>query len=146
MLNGTKVPDMAGKGRHAGSRFPCSHIKSISREKTINITAHWTENEVPDQTGRTVVITGANPGLGFEAARVFARYDAEVVLACRNTEKATETAARILQETPTASVRSLALDLTSQASVRRAAEQVKKNHPRIDLLINNAGAMIRHHA
>lgn len=109
------------------------------------MTADWTENDIPDQTGRTVVITGANSGLGFEAARVFARHNAEVVLACRNADKAAEARARILRETPTASVHSLALDLASQASVRRAAELLTKDHPRIDLLVNNAGAMIRHH-
>lgn len=105
----------------------------------------WTERDVPEQSGRTVVITGANSGLGLETARVFARRNAEVVLACRDLRKAEEARHRILAEVRTASVRTLELDLSSQASVRRAAEQAKRDLPRIDLLINNAGALIRRH-
>lgn len=105
----------------------------------------WTEHDVPDQRGRTVVITGANSGLGFETARVFARHNAEVVLACRDLEKARLAGDRILAEGPAASVRLLELDLASQASVRRAAAQVNHDHPKIDLLINNAGAVVSRH-
>lgn len=103
----------------------------------------WTEQEVPDQSGRTVVVTGANSGLGFETARVFARRNAEVALACRDLRKAGEAGERILAETPAASLHTLELDLSSQASVRRAADQLKRDHRRLDLLINNAGALIR---
>lgn len=103
----------------------------------------WTERDVPDQAGRTVVVTGANSGLGFETARVFARHHAQVVLACRNPRKADEAGRRIRAEIPAATLRTLELDLASQASVRRAAEQVRRDHPRVDLLINNAGALIR---
>ncbi|MBO0810627.1 MAG: SDR family NAD(P)-dependent oxidoreductase [Microlunatus sp.] len=105
----------------------------------------WTERDVPDQSGRTVIITGANSGLGFETARVFARRNAEVVLACRDLGKAGLAADRIRAESPTASVRTLELDLASQASVRRAAAQVNQDHPKVDLLINNAGAVFSHH-
>jgi NAD(P)-dependent dehydrogenase (short-subunit alcohol dehydrogenase family) len=105
------------------------------------MSSRWTEQDVPDQTGRTVVITGANSGLGFETARVFARHGAEVVLACRNVGKADAARETILAETPAASLRTLELDLASQASVRRAADQVRRDHPRLDLLVNNAGAM-----
>ncbi|GAA4200213.1 oxidoreductase [Actinocatenispora rupis] len=105
----------------------------------------WTEHEVPDQSGRTVLVTGANSGLGFETARVFARHHAQVVLACRDVRKADDARERIRAETPTASVRTLELDLSSQASVRRAAEQVGRDHAQVDLLINNAGALIRRH-
>jgi NAD(P)-dependent dehydrogenase (short-subunit alcohol dehydrogenase family) len=105
----------------------------------------WTADEVPDQNGRTVVITGANSGLGFETARVLARRGAEVVLACRDGRKAEQARGRLLAETPAASVGTLELDLASQASVRRAADRLALDHPRIDLLINNAGALIRRH-
>jgi len=108
------------------------------------MTARWTENDVPDQTGRTVVITGASSGIGLATARLFARRHAQVVLACRDPERTAEAERRILAETPGATLRTVPLDLTSQASVRRAAAQLREEHPRIDLLINNAGGTFRH--
>jgi NAD(P)-dependent dehydrogenase (short-subunit alcohol dehydrogenase family) len=101
----------------------------------------WTAKDVPDQQGRTVVVTGANGGLGFEAARVLAERGATVVLACRNPERADEAAARIEAANPGASVRTLRLDLASLASVREAADRLRSDHARLDLLINNAGVM-----
>ncbi|WP_427893085.1 oxidoreductase [Kribbella sp. GL6] len=108
------------------------------------MTSRWTEQAVPDQSGRTVVVTGASSGVGYETARVFARHHAEVVLACRDLRKADRTRERILAETPAAAVRTLELDLASQASVRRAADRLRQDRSRVDLLINNAGAMFRH--
>ena len=99
---------------------------------------------MPDQTGRIAVVTGANSGIGFEAARVLAHRGAKVVLACRSAEKGRAAAARIAagQQTPAAQEPDVVeLDLGSLASVGRAAEQVRSRHPRIDLLINNAGVM-----
>jgi NAD(P)-dependent dehydrogenase (short-subunit alcohol dehydrogenase family) len=100
------------------------------------MTQRWTAAQVPDQRGRTVVITGGNTGIGFEAATVFAQQGASVVLACRNPDKAADAAARIGPNVCT-----LHLDLASLASVRRAAEQLRAEHARIDLLINNAGGI-----
>jgi NAD(P)-dependent dehydrogenase (short-subunit alcohol dehydrogenase family) len=105
----------------------------------------WTSAEVPDQQGRTVVITGANTGLGFETAKLLAQHGATVVLACRNSHKAADAAARIGAAAPRANLSTLQLDLASLASVRRAAEQLRTDHPRIDLLINNAGGMRPRH-
>lgn len=107
--------------------------------------APWTERDVPDQSGRTVVITGANSGIGFETARVLARRHAQVVLACRDPRKAAAARDRIRAETPAASLRTLELDLASQASVARAAQEVLGEYARVDLLINNAGALVRRH-
>lgn len=101
----------------------------------------WTADDVPDQRGRTVVITGANTGIGFEAAQVLARHGATVVLACRNPGKAADAAARIRAGAPAAKVSTVQLDLASLASVHRAAEQLRADHARIDLLINNAGGI-----
>jgi NAD(P)-dependent dehydrogenase (short-subunit alcohol dehydrogenase family) len=101
----------------------------------------WTSAEVPDQQGRTVVITGANTGLGFEAAKVLAQHGATVVLACRDLGKAAAAAARIGVAAPRARVSTLQLDLASLASVHQAAEQLRADHPQIDLLINNAGGI-----
>lgn len=101
----------------------------------------WTESNVPDQSGRTVIVTGANTGLGYETARVLAGRGAHVVIAVRDTAKGDAAANKIRSASPQAEVDVVALDLGSLASVRAAAEQLKSAHPRIDLLINNAGVM-----
>ncbi|MFC1440837.1 oxidoreductase [Streptacidiphilus sp. N1-10] len=103
--------------------------------------AEWTSADVPDQRGRTVVITGGNTGLGFETAQVFAQRGATVVLACRNPERAADARARIAVGAPAAQVSTLELDLASLASIRSAAERLRADLPRIDLLINNAGGV-----
>jgi NAD(P)-dependent dehydrogenase (short-subunit alcohol dehydrogenase family) len=102
----------------------------------------WTTANIPDQTGRTAVVTGANTGLGYQTAAALAAKGAHVVLAVRNTDKGNEAAARIADATPGASVAVQALDLTSLASIRQAAEELRANHTTIDLLINNAGVMM----
>src|SRR6478752_2863802 len=100
---------------------------------------NWTTADIPDQTGRTAVITGANSGLGYETAAALAAKGAHVVLAVRNFEKGKEAARGIEQHTPGASVAVQELDLTSLESVRAAANQLRASHESIDLLINNAG-------
>ncbi|MCL1869200.1 MAG: oxidoreductase [Promicromonosporaceae bacterium] len=110
------------------------------------MSTHWTEHEAPDQTGRTAVVTGASSGLGYETARVLARRGATVVLACRSPERTAAAMARIRAESPGASLRTVTLDLASQASVRAAADRLMAEHPRIDVLVNNAGALVRDYA
>ena len=102
---------------------------------------HWTEADVPDWSGRTAVVTGANAGLGLQAARVLAARGAHVVLACRNLDKAGHAADRIAAESPGARTSVVRLDLASQSSVRGAAEEIRARFPSVDLLINNAGVM-----
>jgi NAD(P)-dependent dehydrogenase (short-subunit alcohol dehydrogenase family) len=102
---------------------------------------NWTWSDVPDQGGRTAVVTGANSGIGYEAARTLAERGASVVLACRDLERAQQAADRIRAGAPGATVTTLHLDLASLASVRRAADQLRGAHHRLDLLINNAGQM-----
>ncbi|MBB2989373.1 NAD(P)-dependent dehydrogenase (short-subunit alcohol dehydrogenase family) [Mycolicibacterium iranicum] len=97
---------------------------------------NWTTADIPDQTGRTAVITGANTGLGFETAKALAEKGARVVIAVRNAEKGAQAASRIGGD-----VEVQELDLTSLASIRSAAEALKGRFERIDLLINNAGVM-----
>jgi len=103
--------------------------------------AKWTSDDVPGQHGRLAVVTGANTGLGFETARVLAARGASVVLAVRDTEKGKLAAARIADTAPGANVTVQPLDLTSLDSIRAAAGELRAKHPRIDLLINNAGVM-----
>jgi NAD(P)-dependent dehydrogenase (short-subunit alcohol dehydrogenase family) len=101
----------------------------------------WTAADVPDQAGRTAVVTGANSGIGFEAAVVLAKRGADTVLACRDTGKAGAAAARLAAAAPGASVSVVRLDLASLESVRAAADQILDACQRVDLLINNAGLM-----
>jgi NAD(P)-dependent dehydrogenase (short-subunit alcohol dehydrogenase family) len=101
----------------------------------------WTTADIPDQTGRTAVITGANTGLGYETASALAAKGAHVVLAVRNVEKGKAAADLIARATPGASVAIQELDLTSLDSIRAAADQLRAEHSSIDLLINNAGVM-----
>lgn len=99
----------------------------------------WTAADLPDQTGRTFVITGANSGLGLEATRALARKGATVLMACRNQDKARDAAARVRAEQPDAALELLPLDLGDLASVRAFADAVR-GRP-IDVLLNNAGVM-----
>jgi NAD(P)-dependent dehydrogenase (short-subunit alcohol dehydrogenase family) len=102
----------------------------------------WTTANIPDQTGRTAVITGANTGLGYETAAALAAKGAHVVLAVRNLEKGKDAADRIAAASPGASVALQELDLTSLESIRAATDELKSRHDSIDLLINNAGVMM----
>lgn len=96
----------------------------------------WTEAEIPDQTGRTVLITGANSGLGLRSARVLAGKGAHVLLACRSRARGAQAARTVPGGTL------VHLDLAELASVRQAASAVRKlTGDRLDVLINNAGVM-----
>ncbi|MEV5833523.1 oxidoreductase [Nocardia sp. NPDC052112] len=99
----------------------------------------WTDTDIPDQSGRIAVVTGANTGLGYATARALAEHGATVVLACRNTDKAEEAAGRIRRLAPEAAIDITELDLGSLVSVRDAAAAIRARYDRIDLLINNAG-------
>jgi NAD(P)-dependent dehydrogenase (short-subunit alcohol dehydrogenase family) len=103
--------------------------------------AKWTTADIPDQTGRVAVITGANTGLGYETAAALAEHGARVVLAVRNLDKGKDAAAQITAQSPDAEVALQELDLTSLESIRAAADELRSEHDRIDLLINNAGVM-----
>jgi NAD(P)-dependent dehydrogenase (short-subunit alcohol dehydrogenase family) len=104
--------------------------------------APWTEADVPDQSGRTAVITGANSGIGYEAARVLAQRGARLFLGCRDQGRAHDAVVRIRSAAPGAEVRAVPLDLASLRSVREAAAQIRSACEGVDLLINNAGVMM----
>jgi NAD(P)-dependent dehydrogenase (short-subunit alcohol dehydrogenase family) len=101
----------------------------------------WTAADIPDQRGRTAVVTGANGGLGLETARALAAKGAHVVMTARNQEKATAAVEEIRGTVPAASLELIPLDLGSLASVREAAQQILAAHDTIDILVNNAGLM-----
>jgi NAD(P)-dependent dehydrogenase (short-subunit alcohol dehydrogenase family) len=103
--------------------------------------AGFTEADVPDQSGKCFMVTGANAGVGLQVSRVLAARGARVLLACRDKVKAGAAIAEIRQLTPDADLAFLPLDQADLDSVRTAAELAAKE-PRIDVLINNAGVMI----
>ncbi|MFO0590192.1 MAG: oxidoreductase [Polyangiaceae bacterium] len=101
----------------------------------------YTSKDLPSQKGRIFVITGANSGIGLEAALALAGVGARVVMACRDPGRAGEALSRVKAASPSADVETVALDLASLASVRAAAAELKSRLPRIDVLVNNAGVM-----
>ncbi len=101
----------------------------------------WTFEAIPDLSGRTLIVTGGNSGLGFETARALAKRGARVVIACRNPEKASDAIARLRAENPQADVEAMALDLASLASVRAFASSFLGKQSPLHGLINNAGVM-----
>jgi NAD(P)-dependent dehydrogenase (short-subunit alcohol dehydrogenase family) len=105
------------------------------------MSATWVSDDVPGQHGRLAVVTGANTGLGFETAKVLAAHGAAVVLAVRDADKGKQAADRIAGIVPGSNVMVQHLDLASLDSVRAAADELRAAHPRIDLLIGNAGVM-----
>ena len=104
-------------------------------------TSKWSKADVPDQSGRVAVVTGANTGIGYHTAAVLASRGAHVVLAVRDLEKGHAALDRIVEASPDADVTLQKLDLSSLDSVRSAADALRTTYPRIDLLINNAGVM-----
>lgn len=101
----------------------------------------WSLDRVPDLSGRIIVVTGANSGIGYEAARALARRHAEVILACRSLEKGEGAAERIRRETPAARVETMQLDLADLSSVRAFSDAFRTTRSGLDALINNAGVM-----
>jgi len=101
----------------------------------------WTANDIPDQSGRTVVITGANSGLGRASGSMLAGAGAHVVMACRNPEKATRAADELRSLHPAARIDVRQLDLASLGSIRTFADEMTAHEGHIDVLMNNAGIM-----
>lgn len=102
----------------------------------------WNTNNIFDQTGRIIIITGATSGLGEEATRVLAGKNASVIMAVRNLKKGETVADEIKKEFPQADLYIRELDLSSLESVKNFADNFKKDFDRLDILINNAGIMM----
>ncbi len=102
----------------------------------------WTAEQIPDQTGRTAVVTGANSGLGLVTARELAKAGATVVATARSSEKAQAAAEQIAGAAEGTTVEPKVLDLADLSSVRDFAATASAAHPALDLLVNNAGVMM----
>lgn len=101
----------------------------------------WSTKDIPDQSGKLALVTGATGGLGYETALELARAGAEVVLTGRNADKGAAALARIRAEVPRARVSYENLDLSTLANVAAFAERFSAAHDRLDILVNNAGVM-----
>ena len=99
----------------------------------------WTKNNIPDQTGKAIIVTGANNGIGYETALALYEKGAEIILACRNLKSAEDAINKMKEDGGTGKLRAMALDLSSLASVKAFADNFTAEYDRLDVLINNAG-------
>ncbi len=104
-------------------------------------THNWTTQDIPSQKGKTILITGANSGIGLEAATVLAGKGAKVILTSRNAQKGQEAINTIKQQNPSADVEVMGLDLADFESIKLFSKQFHQKVNRLDVLINNAGIM-----
>ncbi|HSH03732.1 MAG TPA: oxidoreductase [Anaerolineae bacterium] len=105
------------------------------------MTQKWTQQDMPDLTGKVAIVTGANSGLGLASAKAYAAKGATVIMACRNMAKAEQAKVELLAQTPQAQVAVMPLDNASLASVKAFADAFKTKYNRLDILLNNAGLM-----
>jgi NAD(P)-dependent dehydrogenase (short-subunit alcohol dehydrogenase family) len=103
---------------------------------------HWTAENIPNQKGKIVIVTGSSSGIGYEAVRVLANKEAKVIIAVRNLEKGEKAKAKILSQNNNAVVEVMKIDLSDLSSVKLFAEEYKSKFVKLDILINNAGVMI----
>ena len=101
----------------------------------------WDSENISDQKGKVVVVTGSSSGLGYETAKVLANKNATVIVAVRNELKGNAAVEKIKVENPNADIQVMLVDLANLESVHKFAENFKKKFEKLDLLINNAGVM-----
>ncbi len=116
--------------------------KFINSQQQTKLSENWTTETMPDLAGKVIIVTGANSGIGFEAAKEFARKGAQTILACRNVNKAQAALSQIEAEIPHARAEIMQLDVASQSSIRKFANDFKKKYKCLDVLVNNAGIMM----
>jgi NAD(P)-dependent dehydrogenase (short-subunit alcohol dehydrogenase family) len=105
-------------------------------------TKNWTLADISDLTGKTVIVTGGNSGLGFEAVKELSGKNARVIMACRSTEKGEAARAQIIEKQPEADIAVMQLDLADLKSIRSFVTLYQKKYARLDILLNNAGIMM----
>ena len=102
----------------------------------------WSTENIPDLAGKVIIITGANSGIGYEAAKEFARKGAQIILASRNLDKAQSALSQIQSEIPETKAEILKLDLANLKSIQQFTDTFKKKYNHLDVLLNNAGIMM----
>jgi len=101
----------------------------------------WSVDTLPTQKGKNIIITGANSGIGFEAAKILAKHQAHIIMAVRDLTRGTDAMNSIQEEYPTASIAIYELDLARLKSVDAFVKNIKSDYQKIDVLLNNAGVM-----
>ncbi len=120
--------------------------KIVTAQNNDKREADWTTADIPDLSGKVIIVTGANSGIGFEAAKEFARKNAHVILACRSIDKAEAARAAIQAEIPNAQAAIMQLDLASQTSIHEFVGAFQARFNQLDVLVNNAGIMMTPYA
>lgn len=108
----------------------------------LNFNQMWTKDQLPGQSGKTVMVTGANTGIGYETALAFYEAGAHVVLACRSADNARQAIRQLQARGGNGSLEAISLDLADLNAVQQCAATFKENHKELHLLINNAGVML----
>jgi len=103
---------------------------------------NWTLDNIPDLTGKIIIVTGGNSGLGYESVKAFAMKGADVIMASRSMEKGQEARKEILKDVPRGEIKVMQLDLGDLESVKNFASEFKIVHTKLDVLLNNAGIMM----
>jgi len=103
---------------------------------------NWTAENIPDQSGKIIIVTGSSSGIGLEAAKVLANKNAKVIIAVRNMEKGNSAANIIRKQNNNVDLHLMEVDLADLDSIKTFAEKFKSQFDRLDILINNAGVMI----
>jgi len=103
---------------------------------------NWTLADIPDLTGKTIIVTGANTGLGFEAVKAFALNGANVIMACRSLEKGEMARKQLVRFFPSSIIQVMQLDLADLKSIRSFATTFRESHAHLDVLLNNAALMM----
>lgn len=106
----------------------------------------WTLHDMPDQSGKVVIVTGGNSGLGYESVKAFAEKGARVIMACRSAEKGEMASNRIREQIGDCSIEVMELDLMDFASIKRFSDRIINSCDRLDVLMNNAGIIITRYA
>jgi len=104
-------------------------------------TENWTADNIPSQQGKTILITGANSGLGLEATKVLSSKGAHIIMTVRNLESGNEAIFKIKKENPNAKLELMQLDLSDFASIHKFSDEFHRKHKQLDVFINNAGVM-----
>ncbi len=102
----------------------------------------WTSNDIPNQSEKTIIVTGANSGIGYEVSRILALKGAHIIMACRNLKKANEAYNQILLENNNVSIEVMQLDLSNLDSIKKFTEDFSKKNQSLHILCNNAGVMM----
>ncbi len=107
----------------------------------MTISNSWSNKDIPNLGGKTVLITGGNKGLGFQSALEFSKKGAKVIISCRDIKEGLKAKKKIMTEVPIAKIEVIPLDLTDPVSIKRFSEAVKQNFEKLDILLCNAGVV-----